>query len=350
MDKNIKRADIDHILAHASLDPETLSALKINGEPDIDLALYLVEHPRFAPLMLKNQLDDELHELLVELFIQIARRLGISSAGNLLNLSQRARTRLDAERRKYALVLKHLALRRDDPQASVKLLRNYLGTAPAPLLVDEIAAAYPQRLAEAQADLERGADLLVLLDDAALLKALTSPDPAEASELRRRLKTRLQRVQRQVDGGPEMVEAFLRRAIKTGSPDAQFMAAALAAFATMLDLVADILAIFLAGGHHAPHLAVMAAQIDPMVVRNALAQFLVDIAYQNPEEPEAKINAERTHTILSARTLLPLIGSPLAEVQPDELPNTPEFAEIRHIPALLRQSWHMWEQIKARPD
>src|SRR5699024_3613193 len=130
-------------------------------------------------------------------------------------------------------------------------------------------------------------------------------------------------------------DAYLRRALNTGGEDAQFMAAALTAFGARLDLVADILGLFLAGGGRAPQLAVMAARVDPMVVRNALAQFLVDIAYQNPEESEAELNAEHTHPILSARSLLPLIGSPLPRMTAEELPNTADFSDLRPIPALV---------------
>ena len=369
MQKKIEQVEIEQIVAalrgeNASLKtaPRALIAAFIDEEsPDAERLLNLLEHPEVARRLQDNELPEDVQGLLAGVFPEVTRQLGISAAGNLLNLAARSRARLDAERRKSALVREHLERRRDDVEASVKLVRNYLGTAPAPIFIAEIEALDPALMTRARTELEEGLDLKVLIEDPVLLETLLDPpeldatsapdlDPEHpANALTARLTDCQARVDAQVGGGPAMVDAYLRRAIKTGSPDAQFIAGALAAFGARLDLVADLLAIFLAGGARAPQLVVMAARIDPMVVRNALAQFLVDIAYQNPEEPEARLTAERTHTILSARSLLPLIGSPLPQMDAGHLPDTDEFAELRPIPGLVQRSWALWQAIRPRP-
>lgn len=329
-----------------TLDAARLREQLGSDEIDIEWLLALLGHPAVAPSFEDGALDADVQEVLRDALARAAGRVGVGAYGSLPNLRVRIDARLQAERRKYDLVRDHMVRRADEPSRQVELLRNYLGTAPAPLFVDALGARWPDLLAQASDELQRGVDLAVLLEDSALIQQLCAPQAVDFDEILRRLRARLQALNAQVPGGPEMVDALLRRALTTGAPQARLMGAALAAVDARIDLVADILAVFLAAGPHSPQLAVMAAHLDPLITRNALAQFLVDVAYQNPEEPEAELTPERMQAIVSARCTLPLIGSPLEEMSADAFPDTPDFADLRRIQALVVESWALWESVR----
>lgn len=340
-------ASLEPVLRDGELDAARLGAQVAADDFDIDWLLAVLAHPAVSASFENDALGADVQEVVSDALARAARRLGIGAYGALPNLRERISTRLQAERRKHDLVREHLARRAEEPARQVELLRNYLGTAPAPLFVDTLSKNWPALLAQARDELERGVDLAVLLEDAVLIDQLREPDHADFADILGRIGERVSALNSQVTGGPEMVDALLRRALTTGAAEAKLMAAALAAADTRIDLVADILALFLAAGPHSPQLAIMAAHLDPLVTRNALAQFLVDVAHQNPEEPEANLTPERMETIVSTRCVLPLIGSPLEEMTADEFPDTPDFADLRRIPPLVNQCWALWEFVRA---
>lgn len=342
----IEPEHVDQLLAAEQLSAAQIGALLGEGAPNIDLLLYIAEHPLLARLERDNRLPEALETLLVQAFFSAMPQLGIRAYGPLISLRVRARARLDAERRKYQLLAKYVERASAAPEAALRLLRNYLETDPAPMFVSALRTRWPEWLGQAEDARERGEGLDILLSSASLIDALDQPQGAApahvAQELARLRAGLLERV-----GQPEAADLLLRRALKTGTPQAQLVAAALATFAGRTDLIQDILAIFLSGAPRAAQFAVMSARLAPLMARNTFAQYLVDIAGQNPEEPEAKITAARTHTILSARSVLPLIGSPLHEMSAEGFPDTEEFAQLRGIPETVAAAWKLWEDVAA---
>jgi hypothetical protein len=338
------KQQVDQMVAAGDFSAPQLSALIGGDEPDVDLLLYVAEHPGVAEMMVQDRVPDELEAALIEAFSRVMPQLGMRAFGPPANLSRRTRARLDAERRKYELVAEHVGRREAEPAAAVALLRNYLLTEPAPLYAARLSRRWPELMETAEREHARGAELDFLVRDRDLFDALVHPAQADAARVSRQLAE----LSDELPADSAMADATLKRAMAAGSPDAKLAAAALATFGARTDLIGDILGVFLSGASRAPQFAVMAARLAPLMARNAFAQFLVDVAGQNPEEPEAKITAERTHTILSARGVLPLIGSPLAEVRVEEFPDTAEFAELRLIPDTIAASWELWEQVLGR--
>lgn len=340
----LEPAHVDHLLAAPDLGAGQIRALLGSGAPNIDLLLYIAEHPLLARLERDNRLPEELETLLVQAFFSAMPHLGIRAYGPLISLRVRARARLDAERRKYQLLAEYVERASAKPAAALRLLRNYLETDPAPIFISAVRTRWPAWLSQAEDARARGEGLDILLSSAALIDALGAPQGAAPARVAEEL-ARLMAALLEVVGQPEAADLLLRRALKSGAPQAKLVAAALATFGGRTDLVQDILGVFLSGAPQAPQFAVMAARLAPLMARNTFAQYLVDIAGQNPEEPEAKITAARTHTILSARSVLPLIGSPLAEMSAEELPDTEEFAQLRQIPATVAATWKMWQAV-----
>lgn len=335
---------IDQILAAPDFGVAALTALLGNGAPNIDLLLYIAEHPILMGLEQNNRLPEEMETVLVHAFHSVMRQLGLRPYGPLASLKARTRARLDAERRKYNLMAKYVERSAANERAALRLLRNYLETDPAPIFVSALRARWPEWVDQAEEARERGEGLEVLQSSPELIAALERPADALAARVAAEL-ARIAGELVELEVRPAAVDLILRRALKSGAPEAKLVAAALATHGGRTDLIRDILGVFLSGAPRAPHFAVMAARLAPLLTRNTFAQYLVDIAGQNPEEPEAQMTAERTHTILSARSVLPLIGSPLPAVDPASFPDTEEFAELRRIPGMVRAMWTLWEEI-----
>lgn len=335
---------IDQILASPALEAAHISALLGNGAPNIDLLLYIAEHPMLVRLERDNRLPEALETTLVEAFFSAMPQLGLRAYGPLASLKARTRARLDAERRKYELTAKYVAKCVEKEDAALQLLRNYLETDPAPIFVSAMRTRWSDWVARAEDARDRGEGLEILQESPALIAALQAPGDASAAMVAEELAKLTAKLSEAV-AGTGASDLILRRALRVGEPQAKLVAAAMATFGGRVDLVREILGVFLSGASHAPHYAVMAARLAPLTTRNTFAQYLVDIASQNPEEPEAKITAERTHTILSARSVLPLIGSPLPAVDVAQFPDTDEYALLRSIPPTVEAMWKMWDEI-----
>jgi hypothetical protein len=325
--------------------------------PDVEVVLHVAEHAVVAAKIRKDRLPERLETALVEAFSAVLPLLGTRAFGPLYNVAERARKRLDAERRKYEMVAKRLDTigeqEADVKEADVKegeakegeakkikqvrLLRNYLSTEPAPLFVARFRQQHAKLVDEAERQSKSRVDLALLVRDSALIEALVKPGSADANSVQQALA-------RLVDH-PDVSQVTLRRALADGNPEQTLAAAAVATFDSQADFAPAILSLVLAGSPHAPQLAVMAARLAPLMARQVLSQFLAEAAWQNPEEPEAKITAERTHAILSARCVLPKIGSPLEEVDVDELPDSMESQELQTVPRLVEDIWDLWEKI-----
>ncbi len=304
--------------------------------PDVEVVLYVAEHPVVADISSAERLPEDLEKALVEAFSAVLPLLGTRAFGPLTNFVERARKRLDAERRKYEMVADYVA-RQDDDAAATRLLRNYLSTRPAPLFVARLRQRFPRWLAEAERQRDAGVDLAALTADQALVEALKHPAQADPAQVAAKLAA--------LGENPEISTVTLQRALSAGSETHKLVAAAVATAQERADFAPDLIALVVTGAAHAAQLAVMAGRLAPLMARQAFAHLLADAAWQNPEEPEAKITAERSHAILSARCLLPKIGSPLQLVDGAALPESVDDPELRAIPGVVEASWALWEAL-----
>lgn len=302
--------------------------------PDVEVVLHVAEHPVVRKKMGEERLPELLETALVEAFSAVLPLLGVRAFGPLHNFAETARRRLDAERRKYEMVAERLEDLEDEE--AVRLLRNYISTSPAPLFVARFRQQRPKLLEEAERQSTQGVDVDVLVADDLVTNALRDPETADADALADALA--------ELAGHPDVTPLTLRRALAGGTADHKLVAAAVAAHEGWADFAPPLLAQVLSGSADAAQIAVMAARLAPLMTRQVLSQFLAEAAWQNPEEPEAEITAERTHAILSARCVLPKIGSPLDAVGPDDLPENLDD-DLRPVPDLVDASWELWERL-----
>lgn len=307
--------------------------------PDVEVVLYVAEHPVVAERMQDERLPELLETALVEAFSAVLPLLGTRAFGPLANFAGHTRKRLDAERRKYELVAERLVGHDEDgldEDAAVRLLRNYLSTRPAPLFVAKLRQRHSALVEEAERQSNEGLDLAVLVEDAHLIEALRDPTSADAAELEASLA--------ELAKNPDVSTVTLTRAFEGGDDNHKLVAAAVATFDARADFAPSILAQVISGHRDAAHLAVMAGHLAPLMARQVFSQFLAEAAWQNPEEPEAKITAERTHSILSARCVLPKIGSPLEPVDPESLPEGLDEG-LDTVPDTVQAAWAMWKKL-----
>jgi hypothetical protein len=303
--------------------------------PDVEVVLHVAEHPVVAKRMQDERLPELLETALVEAFSAVLPLLGTRAFGPLANFAAHTRKRLDAERRKYELVAERLDGLDED--AAVRLLRNYISTDPAPYFVAKLRQRHSARVGEAERQSEEGVDLAVLVEDEGLVEALREPKTADADVVRQALAG--------LAGHPDVSTVTLQRAFRDGDADHKLVAAAIATFDVRADFAPSILAQVIAGHRDAAHMAVLAGRLAPLMARQVFSQFLAEAAWQNPEEPEAKITAERTHAILSARCVLPKIGSPLDAVDPQNLPDALDEG-LDTVPDTVEAAWELWGRVK----
>ncbi|MFP4600101.1 MAG: hypothetical protein ACLFVJ_17720 [Persicimonas sp.] len=312
--------------------------------PDIEVVLHVAEHPVVRAAMEADRLAEPLEKAIIEAFSAVLPLLGIRAFGPLAQSTPRIRKQLEAERNKYELVRERLG-EQDSDEDAIGLLRRYLSTEPAPLFVARFRQAHTKWIDEAERQNDAGADLVVLEQNAELVNALLDPtqlDPAQvdldadAAGLREALEA--------LRDNPDISQVTLRRGIERGSTAQRLVAAAVALVDFQRELAPNILAMVVAGVDSAAQLAVIAARLAPLMARNAFSQFLAEAAWQNPEEPEAQITAERTHAILAARCVLPKIGSPLDPVTADDVPDSAD-AHLHELPGLVDASWALWDAL-----
>lgn len=306
--------------------------------PDIEVVLHAAEHPVVDAVIQAGELDEPLETAIIESLSAVLPLLGIRSFGPLAQSLGRIREQLEAERKKYELVREHLEKQESDEEA-IRLLRRYISTRPAPLFVARFRQAHAKWVDAAERQNEEGVDLLVLVENAELVAALRDPAHAEADP------DAVRAALVELRDHPDISHVTLRRGIERGSPDQRLVASAVTLFAYRPELAPNMLGVVTAGVETAAQLAVMAARLAPLMARNVYSQFLAEVAWQNPEDPEAKITAERTHAILAARCVLPKIGSPLEAVTREDVPESVDESSLRDIPALVDASWELWEAI-----
>jgi hypothetical protein len=316
--------------------------------PDVEVVLHVAEHPVVRAEMQQGRLAEPLEKAIIEAFAAVLPLLGIRAFGPLAQSTPRIRKQLEAERKKYELVRERLLVRepgeaQETDEDAVGLLRRYLSTRPAPLFVARFRQAHTKWVDEAERQNDAGVDLLVLEQNADLVAALLDPRlldtggvDLDAARLREALE--------EFCDNPDISQVTLRRGIERGTTGQRVVAAAVALVDVQPELASNILGRVVAGVDGAAQLAVIAARLAPLMARNVFSQFLAEAAWQNPEEPEAQITAERTHAILAARCVLPKIGSPLDAVTADDVPESAD-PRLHELPGLVDASWALWDAL-----
>lgn len=328
---------IDELLGGSELDDETveqLVELLRPGEsapwPELEATLHLAEHEAIASELRMHALPDRLERAIGEALEAVLPMLGIRPYGPTFKIAQIARRELRAESEKFERVA--AKLEEVGPERGREIVGRYLETEPAPMFVQRLRKLHPDLL-------ERGSDwepegLEELVEDLdSLSEMLRSP-----SRLRALDSSELQGAARGVGDRATAVA----RALGSENWRHQLVGGALACWSELEDLAAACFRCVTEGSEVAPQLAVFAALLAPEQTRHAASTFLAEVSWQNPELPEAELTESRVRAILSARSILPRVDSPMENVDSESLPSIVERDDLREIPALVDDYWEAW--------
>jgi len=329
---------IDDMLAGRSVEEaaEELVELLTPGPsdpwPHVEVVLHLAEHEAVAADLRQHAVPDELEQAIGEALEAVFPLLGIRPYGPTFKLVDIARRRLDAETEKFELVVDKLDEITEAER--VPMVERYLGTDPAPMFVNRMRQIHPAVVSAANESLDDQGEardrLDELVDRLSAMWAGGQPEPEEVVEA-------LDAVD-----APEEIAAL---GLASEDPDDQVAGAALMRRHQLEDLLSTALRRALEGIGAAPELAVLAAQLSPARARNAYSTFIAEVSWQNPELPEAELTEARVRAILSARSVLPHVGSPMERLEVGELPEHVEDEGLRSIPERVAEAWGFWENI-----
>jgi hypothetical protein len=331
--------DIDKLLEGGLNEATVLGLLHllVPGEkydtwPSVELVLYVAEHEVLAPVLRAEEADEKLVEALDRAFTAVSPRLGVRLLGPTWKRAEAARRRLDAEERKFELVAARVADM--EPADAQRATTAYYRTMPAPIFADAFKARFPELSRVAAETIVSGSDLEPLGEDRALIEALREVGDGAADTM----AAGLQRLADRPD-----FEQLMQFGLRSNDDDQVLVAAAMATWLDRTEFVAPLLHRVALGEATAPYLAVMAGILSPHVTLHTLGQILVDAALANPEEPGGAMTPHRAAALVSARCVLPLVGSPLASMDEGDFPD-----DIRAITDLVERAWAAWHEVLER--
>lgn len=215
------------------------------------------------------------------------------------------------EERKFTLVVSHLE--KAPLERQVLLLARYLDTDPDQEWVEDISDRFPEAFEEALA--LRASQMAFLLGDKELLSLLSfrqDLSPGVLSELTARVDALIEEI-------PD-VERVLVRALKGEDEKALLVAGALGMrrelgeLMTTADLAGQLIVSTVMGREIAGPMAAFAAAAEPELAQNVFSKFLVNVLFDKNPDPPMEEKAER-RAIVAARTMLPLLKSPIPDVE-----------------------------------
>lgn len=302
--------------------------------PSIELVLWVVEQAVVAERLESRELPEVLEGALEDALRAAAPMLGERYFGPVEEVARRARQRFDAERRKYELVRGKIEEGMGRARAA-RMLRNYLETGPAPVFVSRLRMEHAGLMVAAEeASFDLG-ELEALAAGAWVEEMMTGRGAAEE------VAVRLSRVAQKVD----VRAALLSRAIEKGERAQVAVAAALAGWVGAEELAPSLLARAAVGAEPTALLAVVGGMLAPLMARHLFAQLLADASWNNPEEPEQELTEARSAAIITARCVLPFVGSPLSEVVEMELSAHVRTSRLEGLPAEVRRQWLLWDAV-----
>lgn len=308
---------------------------------DIDSARELLdalESPVFARAA---QLGDVPEPLLVPAITALERlmgALGLRSLGDIYKMTLEGRRVFDVEQRKCALILDRAGSASAEKLES--FLVGFLSTSPAPLFESKLEQELPEAMARARAEWARQARLEFDGRDALIASARGDDalgDPAAIAAALERLKAATPSHQR-----------VLRAVLRGDDEDALLLAAMLAGWTRDRDFANAILSGFMRAGQDALALGVIAAKLDPLAARQVFSLFVADASWGNPEEPENQLTGPRAIALITARYLLPELGSPMEPMAVEASSREMiERFELPDVPALVERWRERWGQVSS---
>ncbi len=296
--------------------------------PHVLVLLHLLESPRVFSELTTESFPGELAKVLEAGLKTAGISLGFRPVGPLHIQTMQVRQRFDSEQRKYELVSRRLAAGVEQTEA-VRMLGAYLDTGAGPLFVEAFREQFSELLIAAEA--LRKEQLAQLLTDSELIDLLKFEDVSSVEHAAEEIKRRLSMLSENMKN-PQMI---LARALREGVVDAQLVAISLAGYLRLSDLTANLLELVLKDSAISPQAAVVAAYLSPEMTRQMLSDLLADMMYGNPEDPDMLITPAREIAIVTARCVLPRIGSPLAKVGAGEIPSS-------RLPEQIESIWQTW--------
>lgn len=333
--------DIDALLEGGLNDPTVVGLLHVilPGEahdtwPSLELLLYVTEHEVLRPVLEAEEADLRLVEALDKAFTAVSPRLGVRLLGPTWKRSEAARRRLDAEERKYELIAQRVEERdRDEGQ---RIATAYFRTMPAPIFKEAFTARFPELAEQALETIREGSDLIPLTENQALIAALREVEEGAVEVMVEGLRELAAR---------DDFEQLMQFGSLSKDDDEVLVSGAIAVWLGRSEFVSRLLQRVAMGEATAPYLAVMAGILSPHVTLNTLGQILVDAALANPEEPGNQMTPERAAALVSARCVLPLVGSPLKSMDDGEFPD-----DIQKLTGLVERSWQAWHEVLAHAE
>lgn len=302
--------------------------------PSVELLLYLAEHDELAPVLRAEEADQRLVEALDQAFTAVAPRLGVRLLGPTWKRAEVARRRLDAEERKYLLVSERIE--EMEQARAQRTATAYFRTMPAPIFTEAFEARFPELSATAMETIREGRDLKPLTENEALIAALREVDEGAVDEMVSGLRELAER---------DDFEQIMQFGVMSGGDDEVLVAGAMAVWLGRTEFVARFLHRVALGEAVAPYMAVMAGILSPQVTLHTLGQVLVDAALANPEEPGNQMTSQRAAALVSARCVLPMVGSPLKNMDEGDFPE-----DIQAISELVQRAWDAWHEALKRAE
>lgn len=327
---------IDALLESGDLDEQTSERLvemltpgASDPWPDIESVLHLAEHPAIADDLRMHRVPDELEDAIGEALEAVLPLLGIRPYGPTFKIAESARRQLEAETKKYDMVVAKLQ-EVGEAEREVFVAR-YLDTEPAPMFTNRLERLFPQLVERVRADADgRFDDRLAGLEalGGRILQAYqsTEPDLVELLE--------------SLEGFDERVDLVAGEALASENRETRLGGAALMCVHDLRDLLPAAFRRVFEGEKPALWLAVLAAKTSPERARSAFSTFVAEATLQNPDLPEAELTEQRIRALLSTRSLLPKVGSPMEEMTVEEVPELVEDDELREIPRRADEIWN----------
>lgn len=313
--------------------------------PELESLLRVAEHPALADELRRHDLPARLEAALAEALDAVLPMLGVSSYGPTYKLADIARRELRRERKKRDAVVDKLDamdVTGADRDRAEKILGRYVDTEPAPMFLNEIRTLYPDVVAAARGGFDELDAFRSALERAPLLdEALSAPTEADAARVHEALA--------QLEGELEVDDRQIGLAFEADEPVVARLAAGIALIRDDRQLGTRAAHAVSGGSAAAPTLAVVSGVIAPRVARTVFSQMVAEATWQNPELPDAELTRNRVRAILSARLVLPHVGSPMEPLPAESLPEmVPD--DLEDLPDRIDQLWQFWHDVAAGGD
>lgn len=325
------KSRLDEVLNGEGLDDESLEvlydALTPNAAgtwPGVEVVLHVVERPEVAEALRDDAAPERLIEVVSEAVRAVAPLVERSPQYPLTIQAERLRRAFDRERKKYELVRRRLE--ESDEKEANRIASAYLETSPGPLFAERLSAEFKEVFEGAQLSQRRGRE--VIGGDERLVELLQFDEPVKG-EFAKELMRRLDEMAQQIDD----VSPAVRWAVSRGEPEEVLVGGALAARRGMSHVANGLLSHVVQAKPFAAQAAAFAGWLTPSTARHVLARFLVDVLNDSTPRQEYGIDDDDLRrSIVAARTVLPMIGSPVDEITQVE-------QEAEEVAKTTRRAW-----------